>query len=381
MATATEKKRIKMRGNRKSIEDIHMGPEPSYNKNSTMTSSDWIRGANWYNYFWSAKDFQKCIFAYVEELGYSKEETNSLKKLTDWELGSRIKTIIKLSERGFVHTDEQIEAVKEEIKKKIELAKTRAEEIKDAKATAKPVITIQQRMRRKMYDTIYEDWDFIVDGWIAGDFNRSIDVYELFKKYDLKGQTITMFGDVIRGEYEVVSDAVNKTCEQAVEAYNHIKRTDLKKMMKTMDGMFTDLDRLKNSAKAARIPRAKKPKASDAQITKLNYCTEDIPSKLQSINPVMIPGASRLYVYNIKTRKYTMYTSDSLSGFEVRGSTLYNWDEDSKMTTLRKPEEVLPQILNKTIIQLDKLWKTFTTKITSPNGRINKDCIIMRVEK
>ena len=111
MATATEKKRIKMRGNRKSIEDIHMGPEPSYNENSSMTSSDWIRGANWYNYFWSAKDFQKCILTYVEELGYTKEETNSLKKLTDWELGSRIKTIIKLTERGFVHKPEQLEAV------------------------------------------------------------------------------------------------------------------------------------------------------------------------------------------------------------------------------------------------------------------------------
>jgi hypothetical protein len=381
MATATEKKRIKMRGNRKSIEDIHMGPEPSYNENSSMTSSDWIRGANWYNYFWSAKDFQKCILTYVEELGYTKEETNSLKKLTDWELGSRIKTIIKLTERGFVHKPEQLEAVNEEIKLKIDLAKTRVAEIKDAKASAKPVITIQQRMKQKMYSTIYEDWDFVVDGWIAGEFNRTIDTYALFKQYDLKGATITMFGDVVRGEYDVVSDAVNKTCDQAVEGYSHITTANLKKMMKTMEGIFADLDRLKNAAKAARIPRAKKPKASDAQIIKLNYCNSDITSKLHSINPVMIPGASRLYVYNIKTRKYTMYTSDSTSGFEVRGSTLYNWDENSKITTLRKPDEVLPLILNKTAFQLDKLWKTFTTKINKPNGRINKDCILLRVER
>jgi len=370
-----------MRGNRKSIEDIHMGPEPSYNENSSMTSSDWIRGANWYNYFWSAKDFQKCILTYVEELGYTKEETNSLKKLTDWELGSRIKTIIKLTERGFVHKPEQLEAVNEEIKLKIDLAKTRVAEIKDAKASAKPVITIQQRMKQKMYSTIYEDWDFVVDGWIAGEFNRTIDTYALFKQYDLKGATITMFGDVVRGEYDVVSDAVNKTCDQAVEGYSHITTANLKKMMKTMEGIFADLDRLKNAAKAARIPRAKKPKASDAQIIKLNYCNSDITSKLHSINPVMIPGASRLYVYNIKTRKYTMYTSDSTSGFEVRGSTLYNWDENSKITTLRKPDEVLPLILNKTAFQLDKLWKTFTTKINKPNGRINKDCILLRVER
>ena len=28
--TATEKRRVKMRGNRRSIEDIHLGPEPAF---------------------------------------------------------------------------------------------------------------------------------------------------------------------------------------------------------------------------------------------------------------------------------------------------------------------------------------------------------------
>ena len=276
---------------------------------------------------------------------------------------------------------EYLEKVRVGIAAKLVLASKVIEEDNAKASTAKPPISIQSRMKMKMYDTIYEDWDYLVDGWIEGDFKRNIDTYELFKKHELKGQTITMFGDVVRGEYEVISDAVNKTCEQAVEGYSHIKLSNLKKMLKTMDGIFADLDRLKDAAKAARVPRAKKPKASDLQITKLNYCTEDISSKLQSINPIMIPTASRLYVYNIKTKKFTMYTSNTASGFEVRGSTLYNWDEGSKMTTLRKPDEVLPMVLKKTVKQLDKLWETFTTMVTNPNGRINKDCIIMRVEK
>ena len=70
-----------------------------------------------------------------------------------------------------------------------------------------------------------------------------------------------------------------------------------------------------------------------------------------------------------------------MNGFEVKGSTLYNWDEDmSKITTLRKPDEILPQILNKTERQITSLWDTFTTKINKPTGRINKDCILLRVE-
>ena len=76
----------------------------------------------------------------------------------------------------------------------------------------------------------------------------------------------------------------------------------------------------------------------------------------------------------------TEYVSDSPRGFEVRGSTLYNWEETlSRVTTLRKPLDILPQVLNKTEKQLEKLWNSFTTKIKKPTGRINKDCILVRV--
>ena len=40
---------------------------------------------------------------------------------------------------------------------------------------------------------------------------------------------------------------------------------------------------------------------------------------------------------------------------------------------------MLPIVLSKTEKQLDKFWQDITTKISSPNGRINKDCILMRV--
>ena len=48
-------------------------------------------------------------------------------------------------------------------------------------------------------------------------------------------------------------------------------------------------------------------------------------------------------------------------------------------TTLRKPEDVLPQILTKTEKQIDKILSELTTKVKVPTGRINKDCILLRV--
>jgi len=138
--------------------------------------------------------------------------------------------------------------------------------------------------------------------------------------------------------------------------------------------------RLRNSNKAARIPRVKKPKTSDVQVKNLKYKVEDIDAKLMSVNPVMIPGKEVLFVYNTKTRKLTQYNSNSTKGFEVSGTTIKNIGDESRVTTLRKPDDILPLILSKTIKQIDKqVWDTLTTKVSVPNGRINGDCILLRV--
>jgi len=381
--TATEKKRLKMRGNRRSIEDIHLGPEPTFfgiEVPEEKYGSTWSRAANWYNYYLKPKDYVSDIIRYAEEvLGYSKKEANTLKKLPDWVVCEGTKMICKLHFRGLQQPIKYQEQVKERIRINIEKAKAIIDE-KKAQTKAKPVVTIQQRMRMKMNDTIMEDWDNLIDEWIDGNYNAKMNTYELFKNYELKGASMTMFGETVRGEYEVISDAYHKTCDQAVEAYSHVKKANLKKMLNTMDIIFEDLEKLKQAAKSARLPRKKKVKASDAQVKNLNYLKEDIDSKIVSINPVMIPTMKRLFIYNVKTRKLTMYISDTAAGFEVRGSTVYNWNEKfSKITTLRKPDEILPQILSKTERQIDNLWDTFTTKIGVPTGRINKDCILVRV--
>ena len=123
-----------------------------------------------------------------------------------------------------------------------------------------------------------------------------------------------MFKSMVEQEYQPVKDAYDKTCDQAVEAFSHIKRTNQNKMITTMETIFEDLDKLKVANKAARIPRIKKPKASDVQVKNIKYKVEDIDAKLMSINPVMIPGKEILFVYNTKTRKLTQYDTNSTKG-------------------------------------------------------------------
>ena len=148
-----------------------------------------------------------------------------------------------------------------------------------------------------------------------------------------------------------------------------------------MDSIFEDIEKARAAAKNARTAN-RKPKARDAQVKNLKYLKDDEDSKVISITPVLIPQAGWLWTYNIKTKRLTEFKTSSTNGFEVRGSTLYNWDEkESRQAVLRKPLEILPQILNKTNKQIDNVWSNLTTKVTKTTGRINKDTILLRAEE
>jgi len=382
---AENKVRTKMRKQRVTLDDKYMGTEPIFASGQTLTAENrgslWTKASHWYNYFYKVKDYVPTVLQYAEDqLGYNKKEVQALKKLKDWELVGQVGKSVKIFYRGFEYNESELSRIEQDYKEKLAKAKTIVEEIKEENSSKPKPPTIQERMRQKMVDTIYGDWDAVVDGWMEGDFKQKIDVYKLFKQYQLKGAVLNMFKDQVMLEYQPVVDAYNKTCDQAVEAYSHISKANLKKMIAVMDTAFEDLDKLKAAAKAARVPRTKKPKASDVQVKNLKYKVEDIDAKLMSINPVMIPGKEVLFVYNTKTRKLIQYKTNSTKGFEVSGTTIKNICETSKSATLRKPDEILPLILNRTIKQIDKqVWETLTTKVSVPNGRINIDCILLRV--
>ena len=363
-----------------SLDDKYLGPEPLFTEDSEFTSNQWAKAAGWYNYYYKAKDYIPDVMRFAtEQMGYNKKKISVLKRLKDWKFMSVAKSI-KILHRGWQYSEEELQKMKDfiDVKYKEALKEKKIEEEKKADIV---VITPAERTRRKVVDTIYHDWDStIVEGWFDGNYTQKFSAYNRFKMHGLKGNAINIFKGMIEEEYNNIKDAYDKTCEQCVEAYSHISKGDKKKIMKQFETVFEDLERLRDSFKATRTPRTRKPKSSDAQVAKLQYCTEDIDAKLTSIQPILIPGKAKLFVYNRKNRKLIQYVTESTAGFEVSGTSIKNFDEKlSKQATLRKPDEVLPQILNKTEKQIEKVWDTITTKINKPPGRINSDCILMRV--
>jgi len=361
------------------LEDKYLGPEPIFTNDSDFTSLEYQKANNWYNYFYKSKDYLPVIYQFAEDvMGYNKKKLSVLRKVKDWKFMG-VNKGIKLYYRGWKFDDESIQRFKDKIEECYKEGLTIKKQAEEKQKNV-VVITPAERTRRKVVDTIWHDWDsIIVEGWFDGNYTQKFGAYNRFKMHGLKGNAINIFKAMLEEEYTNIKEAYEKTCEQCVEAYSHIGKADKRKIMKQYETCFEDLEKLRLSFKASRTPKARKPKSSDEQVTKLKYCQEDIQSKLVSINPVLIPGSHKLFVYNIKQRKLTEYKTDSANGFEISGTSIKNFDDSSRTATLRKPEDVLPLILSKTEKQIEKVWDGITTKINKPTGRINSDCILMRV--
>ena len=236
-----------------------------------------------------------------------------------------------------------------------------------------------QRLQIKIGNTIMQDLLDLEDQWMDGE-KATIDLYGLFKKHGLTGSATLPVRQVVEGWLLDYEDAYHKRCEQAVEGYSHLKRPELNHRIKACQDMLLDLDKIKSAAKAVRKTRVKQPKAADKQVSKVKYLKEDLEFKLVSINPIQMVGKVRLYTFNTKTRMLTEYITQSINGFEFSGTSIKNIDNlNSRTVKLRKPDEFLPLVLNKTPKQIDTEWKKLTTKTSVPNGRLNNDTILLRV--
>ena len=370
-----------------------MGPEPDFRTTPPPTdpeerSKAYANATRWYYYFTNKKLYTKEVITYCQDsLEFSKKEIQAMKCIPDWKIYMRNHAFVKMTQIGWDYTQEEIEKHHENIKsllpEGLKLLAAKKEE-QDAKPK-KPVIPPHERQRLKVISTIYAEFDErVVDSWMEGKYDKKevkFPAYSLIQLHGIKGSALNIFRDMVMSEYEPIKAAYDKTDKDCEEAYSHITKGNKRKCLDLMDSIFEDIEKARAAAKNARTAN-RKPKARDAQVKNLKYLKDDEDSKVISITPVLIPQAGWLWTYNIKTKRLTEFKTSSTNGFEVRGSTLYNWDEkESRQAVLRKPLEILPQILNKTNKQIDNVWSNLTTKVTKPTGRINKDTILLRAEE
>jgi len=253
--------------------------------------------------------------------------------------------------------------------------------IYEEKQKANNVVSISPavKLMRKINNTIMQELLDLEDKWIDGD-DATINIYDRFKYHGLTNTAISHVKPMIEGWLLDYEDAYHKRCEQAVEGYSHLKRSTLNHRIKVCKAMLEDLERIRSATKATRNIKVKRPKSVDKQVARVQYKKEDNDYKIVSINPIQIPTKTRLYAFNTKSKMIIEYVTESVNGFEISGSTIKNFSKGSSRTIcLRKPLDFLPIVLQKTPKQIDAAWQTLKTKTKVPNGRINKDTILLRV--
>jgi hypothetical protein len=239
--------------------------------------------------------------------------------------------------------------------------------------------SIQDAMKEKASEYVGELEGFI-DEFVTED--KEFNLYNHLKGNQIPAPyvpQVKLWAEKKLAEFEEVVDSKDS---QIVEGYSNFNKRKLKSMVKMFESFIADCDKYGQFKKANRKPRAVREKPAIAQIKSLKYKLKDEELGLISARGIDLVGAEQVWLFNTKTRKLAVYTSESTKGMTVKGTTLQNWSpEKSKQKTLRKPEEQIKDLMASGKVKLRTFLDSIKSKEQAVNGRINIDTIILKITR
>jgi hypothetical protein len=332
------------------------------------------------------KDARKYLVELTKKIGWEKKYIAGVQDLGNDEVPKTIGWCARLLMNGAVLSpkhesvlDDRMARIKALIDAKEAMAKAAA----SAKAApAAPVKSVQDHLREKAQGLLGElegELDAFLEGKPKytedrGYFNhlRGLELPQAYVPYIVawSDEKIKEFGTVL-----LTKDV------QLKEGYSNISKrqtSDLVKWLAAIKNQAADYGQFK---KVNRAPRQRKAKPASVQVAKMKYKTADDGFKIKSVAPTEVIGADQLWTFNAKTRVLAVYRATGSQGLAVKGTTIINYDtETSKQKRLRKPEQVLPRVIDGGKVVLRKLMDDIKAVEYKPNGRISKDVVLLRVE-
>ena len=330
-----------------------------------------MRALNYYNSAFENKDKRKWFMAYVGK------KSTEFESLSDWEFRS-VGTMIRLKQREQPLLDKDLQFIEDTIAELRSKAKggKQVSALKGAtkEKEPKPTVSIQDRMTEAASVHIGEI-NGMIDDFITSDVE--IDVGSYLKANNVSPQVSKLIPGAFAKTIEELNEVIEGSDKQLVEGYSNIKKTKIKKLIKSLESISDACAQQAVVAKAARKPRAKKEKPPSIVAKNVKYMKEFKELGITSVAPEKIIGASEVWIYNTKYKKLQVYRS--LGTFGIKGTTILNYEvATSGSKTLRKPELVkgYADMIKR---NLANEFKNLKTKEAAVNGRINQDCVILRV--
>jgi DNA-directed RNA polymerase beta' subunit len=349
----------------------------------------------WYRLESSTKDLKPKLVEWMGFNGYDKGTINTVRKIKDKYFSGTMVGIAACLVKGMpeIHAGfnqgrDTAAWLRKEIEKVVTAGGGDMDDDEDVPKVEKPVVyvpNIQERIREQA-GQMSEEIDAAIDQWITDPegFNpKEFKMVSLLRGKGAKAAQTRYIKQIFqRGMDELLELSSGNADEQLREAYSHVSRKNIKKLIEFYESIFTACDQIAQEAKTLKKPRAKKVKPAEELVKKIKFKVSDDKLGISSVPPASIIGAQMAIVYNTKTRKLGIYGSKTSEGLGVKGTSLINFSEKSTQKTLRKPEQQIKEFKDQNTANRVRAWfdKIKATEVNL-NGRINAEVMIIKVFK
>ena len=374
------KKTKSTRASRKTIDDMHYGPEPmgvDYFENNNINNF-----FSWYTYFYDRNRCNQIIMGYAKEHGY--KNANKFKKLY---IPTSVASIIRGLENGLVfpdhkdYPDEGSAGWQKHIHSELRKYNKKAIEMKaedlDKGKIVKKRKTVQENMEAKVRDLLGEV-DHAIDLWDTDKF----DMYSYLTDNKVSSAVASKIPTHYTDLQLEIQDAILGTDPQLKEGYSFMNMSEKKGFLNFVTKIILDTERYADNNKPIRKPRKAKAISATKLVSKLSYLDHDPINKVKSIDPSKIVGSKQLWLFNTKTNEIIKYDQSDRAGLSVKGTTIQNFNEKTSSSKKlgMKTEHFIDRILDAGSIVLNKVMSEINSKASKVTGRINNNMIILKVD-
>jgi len=335
-----------------------------------------VKAFSFYNYYLEKPDFLYCLHRWMtSHAKYGKIKADLLcGNFPPAANSGTIGSLARMDSRGVPCRNILCDLVDKALRQ------VRVKPPKSNDAKKRPVVNFDKIAKDKVQNALC-DLEGLIDSWTenTGTRIKTINIKSMLDDLKVEKRYLEPISKWIKKYHDEYWLAFKGEDDELVEGFAYLKKPALKNRVKALQEMFqatTTWEKPKN----ARKPRVKKIQSADRQIRTMKYAPANKEYSLSSVNPITIPGAQHLYIFNAKYKKLMVYHSESDNGFSIKGCSILGFDPlKSYEIGLRKPHDVLSDINARTPKQIEKLIDKLTTKKKKANGRMNIHCIIQRV--
>lgn len=372
---------------------------PKWDNHEDLSSGEFMarfrESMTWYAENKSGKELKPNVINWMALNDFNKDIIQKFKNTKDGRCGITVGAVATCLLKGmpaqrhdFNNGKNTAQWLKKEINKILEEGQY-DQLMEDKPAVVKninPILSIQDRIRDQA-GAMAEEFDIAIDSFITDPEAFDPKHYNLVKILRGKGAKAAQARYIKSffqfGYDELLELASGNANDQLREAYRHLPRKHVKKLIDFYQLIMDACDQVSAEAKIAKKPRAKKVKPAEDLVKKLKFKTSDDKLGIVSVPPSQLVKAQTVLIYNTKTRKIGYYVAKNSEGLGVKGTSLTNYTEMSVQKTLRKPVEQLKEFKEQNTQKRLETWfaKGIKTTETKLNGRINEDTVLLKIFK